>query len=265
MQSFASLHVQKAMSSNQYVYPHHTASNQQRNTSNSPPTAQHGFPVTAASHPQYTTAVPGYAYPIAQNQPTSYHTAPAFMQSLEGTSATSAYNLHPGYNSQVPTQYVAEHGYVVPSQTQDWEGYVEGLGMHNASSGAFHAGALAPQLGTAVPPGWRPTQVSSHSATPQMYANAPNPATGYDSQAPVTISLTTPGGSPLTSSGNACDKCPATFQRMTDLKRHIRSVHTNETPYKCLGCDEGFVRSDARLRHWRETPSCQQLHEQRRG
>lgn len=58
----------------------------------------------------------------------------------------------------------------------------------------------------------------------------------------------------------ACDRCPARFARKRDRDRHERSVHTGQTPYHCLGCGEGFVRSDARGRHWKADPSCHSKH-----
>ncbi|PVG03021.1 hypothetical protein CPB86DRAFT_491042 [Serendipita vermifera] len=59
-----------------------------------------------------------------------------------------------------------------------------------------------------------------------------------------------------------CSHCPARFNRKRDTTRHIRSVHTGESPWYCNGCRNGFVRSDARLRHWRLEPNCHTLHQQ---
>ncbi|KAG8848898.1 hypothetical protein FRB91_010418 [Serendipita sp. 411] len=59
-----------------------------------------------------------------------------------------------------------------------------------------------------------------------------------------------------------CEKCPARFARKRDVDRHKRSVHggPNSTPYHCIGCNERFVRSDARGRHFKASPSCYEMH-----
>ncbi|EIM83277.1 uncharacterized protein STEHIDRAFT_63013 [Stereum hirsutum FP-91666 SS1] len=45
-----------------------------------------------------------------------------------------------------------------------------------------------------------------------------------------------------------CSKC---FARREHLKRHVRSIHTNEKPYQCdfPGCDKWFSRHDNLLQH----------------
>jgi len=53
-----------------------------------------------------------------------------------------------------------------------------------------------------------------------------------------------------------CGRCPASFSRATDLRRHLTSVHNNQQPqFKCLvdGCPRrrGFQRKDKLIEHLR--------------
>jgi uncharacterized Zn-finger protein len=128
--------------------------------------------------------------------------------------------------------------------------------------------ALTPQPNAY--PSWAPMQVG-RSSTPQPYQTyqMPQQITLQENNPPASVcniawsNLNDHLQKVQTSSLHTCSICPASFPRRTDLNRHIRSVHTNETPYKCLGCSAGFVRSDARGRHWKETPACKELHIQR--
>ncbi|KDQ15578.1 hypothetical protein BOTBODRAFT_74918, partial [Botryobasidium botryosum FD-172 SS1] len=47
--------------------------------------------------------------------------------------------------------------------------------------------------------------------------------------------------------------CGACFQRGEHLKRHVRSIHTNDLPYPCTHptCDKKFSRSDNLAQHMR--------------
>jgi len=56
-----------------------------------------------------------------------------------------------------------------------------------------------------------------------------------------------------------CESCSARFARKHDLDRH-RRIHTLEAPYKCLGCNRTYRRSDARKRHWDVDPTCRNSH-----
>ncbi|CCA69566.1 hypothetical protein PIIN_03505 [Serendipita indica DSM 11827] len=64
-----------------------------------------------------------------------------------------------------------------------------------------------------------------------------------------------------------CPNCPARFQRKRDMERHRRSVHATSLltsqPYECGGCDERFPRSDARARHWKNNPECEEIRKAR--
>ncbi|KAI0041647.1 hypothetical protein FA95DRAFT_1458840, partial [Auriscalpium vulgare] len=49
------------------------------------------------------------------------------------------------------------------------------------------------------------------------------------------------------------DECGKCFARGEHLKRHVRSIHTNEKPHKCpvAGCDKDFSRHDNLGQHMR--------------
>ena len=43
--------------------------------------------------------------------------------------------------------------------------------------------------------------------------------------------------------------CAATFSRKHDLRRHMRSLHSEDRPHHCAHCNLSFARSDALKRH----------------
>lgn len=53
---------------------------------------------------------------------------------------------------------------------------------------------------------------------------------------------------PLTDRPFQCDKCPQSFNRNHDLKRHKR-IHLAVKPFPCPSCDKQFSRKDALKRH----------------
>ena len=46
-----------------------------------------------------------------------------------------------------------------------------------------------------------------------------------------------------------CQECYAKFVRKHDLKRHIRSIHSNSKPHQCPNCSLSFARADGLKRH----------------
>lgn len=48
-----------------------------------------------------------------------------------------------------------------------------------------------------------------------------------------------------------CSKCEKSFRRQEHLKRHFRSVHSNERPFECSFCEKKFSRSDNLAQHVR--------------
>ncbi|AOA62545.1 Transcriptional activator [Komagataella phaffii CBS 7435] len=48
-----------------------------------------------------------------------------------------------------------------------------------------------------------------------------------------------------------CTDCSRRFRRSEHLKRHHRSVHSNERPFHCAHCDKRFSRSDNLSQHLR--------------
>ncbi|KAG8936613.1 hypothetical protein FRC02_000606 [Tulasnella sp. 418] len=55
-----------------------------------------------------------------------------------------------------------------------------------------------------------------------------------------------------------CDcGCNKVYRRKGDAARHLNE---SSLPYKCDGCGMGHKRVDARLRHWKRYPECEELH-----
>ncbi|KAI0021493.1 hypothetical protein F4780DRAFT_280442 [Xylariomycetidae sp. FL0641] len=48
-----------------------------------------------------------------------------------------------------------------------------------------------------------------------------------------------------------CDQCNRRFRRQEHLKRHYRSLHTNDKPFECRDCGKKFSRSDNLAQHQR--------------
>ncbi|KAJ3101703.1 hypothetical protein HDU97_001112 [Phlyctochytrium planicorne] len=56
-----------------------------------------------------------------------------------------------------------------------------------------------------------------------------------------------------------CEKCPQTFSRSHDLKRHYY-IHSQEKPYPCPRCGKGFARRDALRRHEKAVADGKKVH-----
>ncbi len=46
-----------------------------------------------------------------------------------------------------------------------------------------------------------------------------------------------------------CDKCPTSFTRLDNLKRHKQNRHNNPYQMRCSYCKKKFIRLDSLLRH----------------
>lgn len=76
-------------------------------------------------------------------------------------------------------------------------------------------------------------------------ARAVNPAKAGSAGRPVKQQLFPPGCSPY-----HCNECGRDFNRMENLKTHLR-IHTGERPYSCSVCGVRFRHSGALTRHFR--------------
>ncbi|KAL2258103.1 hypothetical protein VTK26DRAFT_8721 [Humicola hyalothermophila] len=99
---------------------------------------------------------------------------------------------------------------------------------------------------------------SSGSSTAPEVNHASEPNSGSDNTA------TTPAQAPPTSRRGrkqsltedpsktfVCDICNRRFRRQEHLKRHYRSLHTQEKPFECSDCGKKFSRSDNLAQHAR--------------
>ena len=47
----------------------------------------------------------------------------------------------------------------------------------------------------------------------------------------------------------ACPQCDKKYKRKSDLRTHMRGIHTKETPYKCKFCEKSFHYSNSLASH----------------
>ncbi|KAH7924478.1 hypothetical protein BV22DRAFT_1013185, partial [Leucogyrophana mollusca] len=109
----------------------------------------------------------------------------------------------------------------------------------DASSSSFSAERRGPRIRTAPPvPVPNLTKKSRGRRVP----------TAEDAETETTPSQK--GGRVYVCQVEDCGKC---FSRGEHLKRHIRSIHTHEKPFKCTHptCDKRFNRNDNLLQHLR--------------
>ncbi|KAG9248832.1 hypothetical protein BJ878DRAFT_531594 [Calycina marina] len=97
---------------------------------------------------------------------------------------------------------------------------------------------------------------TAHSQSESSEANRDNMGTGSDAGG-------TPGGAPTNRRGRKqsltddpsktfkCELCNRRFRRQEHLKRHYRSLHTEDKPFQCKECGKQFSRSDNLSQHSR--------------
>ncbi|KAL4866668.1 hypothetical protein BDV12DRAFT_130881 [Aspergillus spectabilis] len=119
-------------------------------------------------------------------------------------------------------------------QRQPWPSYslpaMTGPVMSNVHSPGGQMSLMGP-LHSGLLPGFNSGHVANMQ---QMYGGHP----------PHSIH----GAGPTNDRPFKCDKCPQSFNRNHDLKRHSR-IHLAVKPYPCHNCDKQFSRKDALKRH----------------
>jgi len=111
-----------------------------------------------------------------------------------------------------------------------------------------------------TPPQENTTQGQDNSEAPsQSGSSETNNAMGSGSQA----GGATPGNPPVNRRGRkqsltedpskafVCEICNRRFRRQEHLKRHYRSLHTEDKPFECHECGKKFSRSDNLAQHAR--------------
>jgi len=119
----------------------------------------------------------------------------------------------------------------------------------------MNAAAGTPPQETATQ-GQENTTAPSQSGSSEANTASNNIGTGSDAGG-------TPGGAPVNRRGRKqsltedpsktfrCELCNRRFRRQEHLKRHYRSLHTEDKPFKCHECGKQFSRSDNLSQHSR--------------
>ncbi|KAI9865873.1 MAG: hypothetical protein M1813_001840 [Trichoglossum hirsutum] len=100
------------------------------------------------------------------------------------------------------------------------------------------------------------TGKQTQSSAPQSQSSDGNQSSsGSDAQAPPPVPVVRRGRKQsLTEDPSktfVCDLCSRRFRRQEHLKRHYRSLHTQEKPFECNECGKKFSRSDNLSQHAR--------------
>lgn len=94
----------------------------------------------------------------------------------------------------------------------------------------------SPSMTPNTPPSSTPTTATTSS---QSKGNSLSSSSG-----PSTVNFDSLEDKPF-----QCADCPKAFKRSEHLKRHVRSVHSNERPFACTLCEKKFSRSDNLSQH----------------
>jgi len=112
-----------------------------------------------------------------------------------------------------------------------------------------------------TPPQEAVNQVQENTAPSQSGSSEAN--TTGNNMGPGSDAGGTPGGAPVNRRGRKqsltddpsktfiCELCNRRFRRQEHLKRHYRSLHTEDKPFKCHECGKQFSRSDNLSQHSR--------------
>lgn len=188
--------------------------------------------------------------PLPSNDPyiTKSSSAPAYggVQQLASPPGYQAYPPGPGPGPPGPPgpplmhhpPRVASNPPHLGYQRQPWPSYslpaMAGPVMSNVHSPGGQMSLMNPQHQPGLLPGFSSGHVASMQ---QMYGgHPPHPLHGAGAGAGV--------GGPTNDRPFKCDKCPQSFNRNHDLKRHSR-IHLAVKPYPCHNCDKQFSRKDA--------------------
>ncbi|KAJ3733680.1 hypothetical protein DFJ43DRAFT_973693, partial [Lentinula guzmanii] len=87
----------------------------------------------------------------------------------------------------------------------------------------------------------------------ELIQDPPPVSSPSNTMAPGSSNGTTDSANPKAKRSYVCsvEGCGKCFHRGEHLKRHIRSIHTHEKPFKCTypECDKNFNRHDNLLQH----------------
>lgn len=118
--------------------------------------------------------------------------------------------------------------------------------MANAATDGTQSGAQ-PDTQQQAPKQGAPTSASKESSGSEKGAAAENPpAPAVKSRRGRKQSLTEDPSKTF-----VCELCNRRFRRQEHLKRHYRSLHTQEKPFECNECGKKFSRSDNLAQHAR--------------
>jgi DNA-directed RNA polymerase subunit RPC12/RpoP len=134
---------------------------------------------------------------------------------------------------------------IASSPEQSTESFIEVADAEHADQAANQTADEKSQSGDAQQQDAAPSNANAASAPSASGATASTP-TPAPSRRGRKQSLTEDP-----SKQYVCDKCSRRFRRQEHLKRHIRSLHTDDKPFTCTDCGKKFSRSDNLSQHQR--------------